>query len=50
MAITERNLYLFQIKYSDSHVQFKQPFNRLIESGMERIFGAQNGSQKHALP
>lgn len=38
----KRNLYLFQFKYSDSHTQFKQSFNRLIEAGMERIFGARN--------
>ena len=42
----KRNLYLFQFKYSDSHAQFKQSFNRLIEAGMERIFGARNQDQQ----
>ena len=28
------------IKYSESHAQFKQSFNRLIHPGMERVFGA----------
>lgn len=41
----KRNLYLFQFKYSDSHAQFKQSFNRLIDAGMERIFGAQTQDQ-----
>jgi len=41
----KRNLYLFQFKCSDSHAQFKQSFNRLIEAGMERIFGARNQDQ-----
>jgi hypothetical protein len=41
----KRNLYLFQFKYADSHAQFKQSFNRLIEDGMERIFGARNQDQ-----
>ena len=35
-----RNLYLFQFKYTDSHSQFKQSFHRLIDGGMEMIFGA----------
>lgn len=41
----KRNLYLFQFKWSESHAQFKQSFNRLIEAGMERIFGARNQDQ-----
>ncbi|MGA2035254.1 MAG: hypothetical protein ABSG68_23655 [Thermoguttaceae bacterium] len=41
----KRNLYLFQFKWSDSHAQFKPSFNRLIEAGMERIFGARNQDQ-----
>jgi hypothetical protein len=41
-----RNLYLLQFKYSDSHAQFKQSFNRLIETGMERIFGARDQDQQ----
>ncbi|MBI3608803.1 MAG: AIPR family protein [Nitrospirae bacterium] len=42
----KRNLYLFQFKYSDSHAQFKQSFNRLTEAGMERIFGARTQDQQ----
>jgi hypothetical protein len=42
----KRNLYLFQFKYSDSHAQFKQSFNRLIEAGIERIFGARSQDQQ----
>jgi hypothetical protein len=41
----KRNLYLFQFKWSESHAQFKQSFNRLIDAGMERIFGAGNQDQ-----
>jgi len=41
----KRNLYLFQFKYSESHAQFKQSFVRLIEDGMERIFGATSQDQ-----
>lgn len=37
-----RNLYLFQFKYSTSHGQFKGSLQRLIDSGMERIFVAPN--------
>jgi len=36
----KKNLYLFQFKYSDSHAQFKQSLERLIDAGMERIFVA----------
>jgi hypothetical protein len=42
----KRNLYLFQFKWSDSHAQFKQSFQRLIDAGMERIFGAQSQDQQ----
>src|SRR5208282_3232806 len=35
----KRNLYLFQFKYSESPAQFRQSFSRLIDAGMERIFG-----------
>ena len=38
--LARRNLYLFQFKYSEIHAQFKQSFQRLIDAGMERIFGA----------
>jgi hypothetical protein len=36
-----KNFYLFQFKYTDSYTQFKASFQRLIDSGMERVFGAQ---------
>src|SRR5262249_35027593 len=42
----KRNLYLFQFKCSELHAQFKQSFNRLIEAGMERIFGARDQDQQ----
>src|SRR5690348_7100548 len=41
----KRNLYLFQFKYSDSFTQFKPSFRRLIDAGMERIFGASDQDQ-----
>ncbi len=34
-----RNLYLFQFKWSENHHLFKDSFKRLIEAGMDRIFG-----------
>jgi len=34
----KRNLYIFQFKYSNSYVLFKDSFLRLIDSGMQRIF------------
>lgn len=40
-----RNLYLFQFKYSTDHAQFKSSFRRLIDAGMERIFGADHQVQ-----
>ena len=42
----KRNLYLFQFKWSESHAQFKNSFKRLIDAGMERIFGAGNQDQR----
>jgi hypothetical protein len=42
----KHNLYLFQFKCSDSHAQFKQSFNRLIDAGLERIFGARHQDQQ----
>ena len=42
----KRNLYLLQFKWSESHAPFKQSFNRLIEAGMERIFGGQFQDQQ----
>lgn len=37
-----RNLYLFQFKFSDSHTQFKESLQRLIDAGVERIFRSPN--------
>lgn len=34
-----RNLYLFQFKWSEDHNLFKPSLKRLVESGMERVFG-----------
>jgi len=44
-----KNLYLFQFKYSDSHAQFKQSLQRLIDIGMERIFVAPH-EDEHVNP
>src|SRR4051812_45569739 len=41
----KRNLYLYQFKCSDSFAQFKPSFRRLIDDGMERIFGAAHQDQ-----
>jgi hypothetical protein len=38
----KRNLYLYQFKNSPSFGQFKQSLQRLIDSGMERVFVAPN--------
>jgi len=37
-----RNFYLFQFKYSEDYRQFKESFQRLIDNGMERLFGAKD--------
>jgi hypothetical protein len=42
----KRNLYLFQFKWTESHAQFKQSFQRIIDAGMERIFAAQRQDQQ----
>jgi hypothetical protein len=41
-----RNFYLFQFKYSESYQQFKVSFQRLIEDGMLRLFGAEDQDSK----
>ena len=38
----KRNLYLFQFKYTGSYSQFKGSMQRLIESGIHRIFKSPN--------
>jgi hypothetical protein len=43
---SRKNLYIFQFKYSESHAQFKQTFQRMIDAGMERIFGAKSQDQR----
>lgn len=45
-----KNFYLFQFKYSESYNLFKSSFQRLTDSGMERIFGGQTqDAQKNDL-
>jgi hypothetical protein len=34
-----KNLYLFQFRWSEAQIMFRVPFQRLIEVGMERVFG-----------
>src|SRR3989442_8291467 len=34
-----RNLYLFQFKWSENHLLFKDSFEKLVLIGIERIFG-----------
>jgi hypothetical protein len=41
-----RNFYLFQFKYSEAHQQFKGSFQRLIDYGMRRLFGAEDQDTK----
>lgn len=42
----KRNAYLFQFKMTHSHSQFKGSFQRLIDSGMARVFGAESQDGK----
>lgn len=35
----KRNLYLLQCKWTKDHFQFKETLERLIEKGIERVFG-----------
>jgi hypothetical protein len=46
-----KNLYLFQFKYADSPTQFKTSLRKLIDTGMERVFGSEEaaGSQDRFL-
>lgn len=37
-----RNLYLFQFKWTEDHMQFKPSMERLANDGIERIFGGKN--------
>lgn len=37
--LQRRNLYLYQFKYTDQHANFKSDFKRLIDAGVERVFG-----------
>lgn len=41
-----RNLYLFQFKWSQSHGLFKESLQRLIDAGMERVFGSDGQAQE----
>ncbi len=38
----KRNLYIYQFKYSESYALFKESLQRLIDSGVDRIFSAPN--------
>lgn len=42
---SRRNLYLFQFKWSEDHNLFKGSLKRLVESGMERVFGNPQASR-----
>jgi hypothetical protein len=42
---TTRNLYLFQFKWSEDHLLFRDQLQRLVDDGIERIFG--NSSWYH---
>lgn len=42
----KRNLYLFQFKYSEAPTQFKPSFTRIIDAGMEQLFGATGQDQQ----
>ena len=42
-----RNFYIFQFKYSESHAQFRESFTRLIDAGMDRLFGEKSQDQQH---
>jgi AIPR protein len=44
----KRNLYLFQFKCSESPAQFRQSFARLIDAGVERIFGGAKSQDQHS--
>lgn len=34
-----KNLYLFQFRWSQAQILFRVPFQRLVEVGMDRVFG-----------
>src|SRR5919204_6102434 len=36
---TTRNLYLFQFKWSEDHLLFRDPLQRLVDHGIDSIFG-----------
>ena len=42
---SRRNLYLYQFKWSEDHNLFKGSLKRLVESGMERVFGNPQASR-----
>lgn len=41
-----RNFYLFQFKWATSYTHFKASFQRLIDDGIERVFGNPTQDQK----
>ena len=46
---TTRNLYLFQFKWSEDHLLFKQSFEKLILLGLDRIFAFPVAGTQNAI-
>ncbi len=44
-----RNLYLFQFKWTDSSAQFKGSLQKLIEDGLQGVFGSDGQHERHSL-
>jgi len=45
---TTRNLYLFQFKWSEDHLLFRDPLQTLVDDGIDRIFGNSLWHQSHS--
>jgi hypothetical protein len=45
---TTRNLYLFQFKWSEDHLLFRDPLQRLVDDGIDRIFGNSSWHQSQS--
>lgn len=39
--VNRRNLYLFQLQWSQQHQTFREPLRKLAQDGMDHIFGSQ---------
>jgi hypothetical protein len=48
LNLPARNLYLYQFKWSEDHMQFRPSMERLAQDGIERIFGAETQDPKKA--